>query len=87
MNLEDKVRVNTQYTRSINLERDADSASVVSAYIPTFRAVRTLKDMVESFRATATPRAWSLVGPYGSGKSSFVVFLAHLLGSPHLGKT
>ena len=25
------------------------------------------------------PRAWSLVGPYGSGKSSFAVFLSHLL--------
>jgi hypothetical protein len=25
------------------------------------------------------PRAWSLVGPYGSGKSSFAAFLSHLL--------
>ena len=35
MSLEGKVRVNTHYTRSINLERDADSASVVRTYLPT----------------------------------------------------
>ena len=87
MSLEGKVRVNTHYTRSINLERDADSASVVRTYLPTSRATRTLEGMVESFRAETAPRAWSLVGPYGSGKSSFAVYLAHLLGQPNAGAT
>ena len=87
MSLEGKIRVNTHYTRSINLERDADSASVVRAYIPTARATRTLEGMVESFRAGTASRAWSLVGPYGSGKSSFAVYLAHLLGAPNTGAT
>ncbi len=31
MSLIDKVSVNTHYTRSINLERDADSQAVVEA--------------------------------------------------------
>ena len=82
MSIVDKVSVNTHYTRSINLERDADSVSVVGAYIPTSRALRTLERMAESFKAEESPRAWSLVGPYGAGKSSFAVFLAHLLGQP-----
>jgi len=80
MSLIDKIGVNTHYTRSINLERDADSQAVVEAYIPTSRALRTLERMAEALKADESPRAWSLVGPYGSGKSSFAVFLAHLLG-------
>ncbi|MFQ5469988.1 MAG: hypothetical protein ACE5EH_06715 [Gammaproteobacteria bacterium] len=81
MSLIDKIKVNTHYTRSINLERDADSQAVVEAYIPTSRALRTLERIAEALKADESPRAWSLVGPYGSGKSSFAVFLAHLLGS------
>lgn len=80
MSLIDKIGVNTHYTRSINLERDADSQAVVEAYIPTSRALRTLERVAEALKTDESPRAWSLVGPYGSGKSSFAVFLAHLLG-------
>jgi len=81
MSLANKIIVNTNYTRSINLERDADSVSVVESYIPTVRALETLIKV----GATLTdkrdmPRAWTLMGPYGSGKSSFAVFLSHLLG-------
>jgi len=82
MSLSDQIRVNTHYTRSINMERDVDSLSVVESYIPTTRALRTLETMVEAFKADESPRAWSLVGPYGSGKSSFAVFLTHLLSDP-----
>ena len=81
MSLIDKISVNTHYTRSINLERDADSQAVVEAYIPTSRALRTLERVAEALKADESPRAWSLVGPYGSGKSAFAVFLAHLLGA------
>jgi len=81
MSLINKIKVNTHYTRSINLERDADSQAVVEAYIPTSRALRTLERIAEALKVDESPRAWSLVGPYGSGKSSFAVFLAHLLGS------
>jgi len=80
MSLIDKVSVNTHYTRSINLERDASSQAVVESYIPTSRALRTLERVAEALKTDESPRAWSLVGPYGSGKSSFAVFLAHLLG-------
>ncbi|WP_260291224.1 hypothetical protein [Sedimenticola hydrogenitrophicus] len=82
MSIHDKISVNTYYTRSINLERDAESSSVVGAYIPTTRAIRTLDSMAVALKSMESPRAWSLVGPYGSGKSSFAVFLAHLLSDP-----
>jgi hypothetical protein len=79
MTLADKISVNAHYTRSVNLERDASSAAVVSAYIPTSRALHTLSRIADTFQAEQSPRAWSLVGPYGSGKSSFALFLAHIL--------
>ncbi len=83
MSLIGKIGVNTHYTRSINLERDANSIEVVRAYIPTSRALRTLTKVSEAFHEQQAPRAWSLVGPYGSGKSSFSVFLSHLLSGPN----
>lgn len=87
MSIKDKIEINTHYTRSINLERDADSTSVVDAYIPTTRALRTLESMEAALKADESPRAWSLVGPYGSGKSSFAVFLSHLLSNPEEAST
>ena len=73
------IQLDTHYTRSINLERDADSSEVLNAYIPTSRALLTLNQITDTFSDKACPRAWSLVGPYGSGKSSFAAFLGHLL--------
>jgi hypothetical protein len=73
------IQLDTHYTRSINLERDADSSDILNAYIPTSRAIQTLDKIAETFNKKSAPRAWSLVGPYGSGKSSFAVFLSHLL--------
>jgi hypothetical protein len=87
MSLQDKVIVNTHYTRSVNLERDAGSIDVINAYIPTSRALRTFSRIASAFHEGQAPRAWSLVGPYGSGKSSFSVFLSHLLADDELATT
>ncbi len=81
MSLVNKVTVNSHYTRSINLVRDADSAAIMKSYIPTSRALKTLKQISDALLQEEAPRAWSLVGPYGSGKSSFAVFLSHLLSN------
>ena len=75
------ISVNTHYTRSINVERDKESVEVVSSYIPTSRALKTLSKVASAGHSNQAPRAWSLVGPYGSGKSSFSIFLSHLLSS------
>lgn len=78
MSMKDVIAVNTHYTRSVNLERDAQSVDVIKAYIPTSRALRTFSRITASFHSEQAPRAWSLVGPYGSGKSSFSVFMSQL---------
>jgi len=79
VSIQAKIGVNAHYTRSINLERDANSTSVVQSYVPTSRVLRTLERVAETFGEVRAPRAWSLVGPYGAGKSSFAIFFAHLL--------
>ena len=65
MSLESKINVNTHYTRSVNLKRDAGSESVVSSYIPTSRALKTLEVFSNALKQGEAPRAWSLVGPLG----------------------
>jgi hypothetical protein len=82
MKISDFVKVNTYYTRSINLERDIGSSGAISSYIPTSRALRTSHRVAAAFGTGVAPRAWSLVGPYGSGKSSFALFLSALLQDP-----
>ena len=47
-----KIQVNTHYTRSINLDRDSNSLSVVKTYIPTSRSIQTLEHMSDAFEAS-----------------------------------
>ncbi len=81
MSVRGKVHVNAHYTRSVNLERDADSLDVAKAYIPTATALKLFARVSAGFGGAQMPRAWSLIGPYGSGKSSSSVFLSHLLSA------
>ena len=80
MSLAGRIKVNTCYTRSANVERDCGTVSSVAAYCPTTRGVALLEDVSATFGPDNKPRAWSLIGPYGSGKSTFGLFLHALLG-------
>ncbi len=82
MSLTEKVLINSRYTRSINIERDANSNELAAGYIPTSRAINTLQRFVDTVKEEQTPRSWSLVGPYGSGKSSFLLYLSQVLSAP-----
>ena len=81
MSLADRIAVNTRYTRSTNVERDRGSCAMVEAYIPSAGGVELLGGIADALGRADQPRAWSLVGPYGSGKSSFALFLHELLGA------
>jgi len=81
MSLAHRVRAKTCYTRSANIERDSGSVATVAAYCPTARGVALLEDVGAALGKDNQPRAWSLIGPYGSGKSTFGVFLHALLGA------
>ena len=62
MSVYDQISVRTQYTRSVNLERDAEVESVINGYIPTSRAIDTMQRVVSAFTDERCPRAWSLTG-------------------------
>lgn len=78
--LSDFVSVHPQYVRSANLERDFQSEEF-PYYAPTPRVLDLLARFCESVENPKLPRAWSITGPYGSGKSSFANFLVSLLGA------
>ena len=75
-----KIEVDSHYTRAVNVERDGAAAGVES-YILTGNARRLLRRIAEAAAKEKTTRAWTLVGPYGAGKSAFALFLSALLAS------
>ncbi|MEK9878054.1 MAG: hypothetical protein VW684_15455, partial [Betaproteobacteria bacterium] len=74
-----KLSVRRQLTRSVNIERDRESLEFTEFYVPTSRALRTIDQLIKVLEEGSRDRAWSLIGPYGSGKSSFALFLSRLL--------
>jgi hypothetical protein len=80
--LRDLISIAPRYARSINIERDAGSASAIDGYIVTPTAHRTLSRITGALGDDLSHRAWTITGPYGSGKSAFALFLSNLLGIP-----
>ena len=78
MQLMQTININTRYTRSIHLERDHASGWI--PYTPTGLATHVLTRISEALDTERTPRSFALIGPYGSGKSAFGLYLAQLLG-------
>ncbi len=78
--LADVIAVEDRFARSANLERDLARREPLDGYVVTARAL----DVVERIMTTAAEGpaggAWSLTGPYGSGKSSLALLLDATLG-------
>jgi hypothetical protein len=65
----------------VNVERDLQYDEVINEYLLTPQSRASL-DRILSRLIDPTPgRAWTLTGPYGSGKSYFGLFLINLLSS------
>ena len=73
------VEVGRRFQRSVNIDRDTGSPDALNGYVVTPAVRRALSQITDGLGDAAGDRAWSLVGPYGSGKSAFAVFLADLL--------
>ena len=78
--LADYIAVVGRFARSASLERDIARRESLDGYVVTARAL----DVVERIAATAANGAaggaWSLTGPYGSGKSSLALLLDAAFG-------
>lgn len=77
--LSNLVQIRARFSRSVNLERDFFGCASLDGYILTTTARRTLRRISEGLTKPGGARAWTLTGPFGSGKSAFALFLASLL--------
>src|SRR5208283_2038093 len=83
--LDNLVVVSPRFARSVSLVRDAIRSDALDGYIltPTGRAI--LRRLADALRGETSTRAWSLTGPYGSGKSAFALVAAQVLaGEPRV---
>lgn len=78
----DLISVRSRYRRSVHLERDTARDDWLEGYVVTPLVRRVLRRIADGLVARDTARAWSLTGPYGSGKSAFALFLTGLLRVP-----
>ncbi len=74
--LSDLVALRPLPVRSANLE--LSSPSDLEGYVPTARSLDVVDRFARALGGGSRTRAWSITGPYGSGKSSLAVFLAAL---------
>lgn len=77
-----ETRKSLRFLRSVRLERDINEPDALDGYSLTAQARTVLRRMLTSLLASGTERAWTLTGPYGSGKSAFTLFLTRLLQEP-----
>ncbi len=77
--LSDLFHVKGRFQRSVHLERDFYTENALDGYILTVTAREMLSRIIATLENGATSKAWSLTGPYGSGKSAFALFAAKLL--------
>ena len=80
--LSDMFHVKGRFRRSVHLERDFyTDENLLEGYVVTVTALEMLERIVSVLENGESSKAWSLTGPYGSGKSAFALFTANLLGS------
>ena len=78
--LSELFHVASRFHRSVHLERDFYTKNALDGYVLTVTARETLRRVIAALEDESTSKAWSLTGPYGSGKSAFALFTAKLLG-------
>ena len=80
--LSDIFHVKGRFRRSVHLERDFYiNENLLEGYVVTVTAHEMLERVVSALENGGSSKAWSLTGPYGSGKSAFALFTANLIGS------
>jgi hypothetical protein len=73
------VEVKGRFHRSVRLNRDWEERSDLGDYLLTPTARELATRMTAALEEPGGTRAWSVTGPYGSGKSAFALFLTDLL--------
>ena len=86
--LSDLFHVKGRFRRSVHLERDFyTDENLLEGYVVTVTAREMLERVISALENNQSSKAWSLTGPYGSGKSAFALFTTNLLGNPNSSTT
>ena len=83
MPVSDKIVVHGEYTRAVNIERDTE----VGGYILTDNSLSLLQRVASNLEQKIASRSWLLIGPHGTGKSAFALYLSALLGDKNWRET
>ena len=70
-----------RFARSANLERDASRTEPLDGYVVTARALDVVERIARTGASGPAGGAWSLTGPYGSGKSSLALLIDAAFGN------
>ena len=81
MNLSQLVQTNADFTRSINLVNDLGNINAAKRYVWSKSNGLTLDSILYALGDKNKQAAFSLIGPFGTGKSAFVLQLLNLLGA------
>ena len=79
--LAESVSVVGRFARSANLERDATRTEPLDGYVVTARALDVVERIARTGASGPAGGAWSLTGPYGSGKSSLALLIDAAFGN------
>ena len=69
--------VSGRFLRSVHLERDFKDPRALQGYILSDHTHSCFKQITQGLAINSGQRAWRVTGDYGSGKSSFALFLTH----------
>lgn len=76
----DALTVSARFTRAVHIKRDfRDLRYRLDGYQVTPLVLQAAGRIVAGLNTGSTERAFSVVGPFGSGKSAFGLFVAHFL--------
>jgi hypothetical protein len=82
----DVVSLRPRFQRSAHIERDFQGKEWLGGYVVTPLARSILSRVGGGLARGRTSRAWSLTGPYGTGKSAFALFLSSALSTGREGE-
>lgn len=75
----------SRFVRSVNLEHDLWRPDALDGYVVTAGVRRALMRVAPATTDAHASRVWTVTGPYGTGKSALVLFLAWLFSHAAMG--
>ena len=79
--LDQRVHVRGRFHRSVHLPHDWQTPHDSGDYLATPALLEFAGQILQELRRDGGARAWTLTGPYGTGKSAFALFLTGLLAN------